>query len=250
MDDFDDFARDDFDDGDDSSTMVARRDVASSEERALMRDDASLSDDARGRGSFHVTARRPRASRVSEDGLLVRAWGTSGDPADARRMLGDWAETPHFERATLRLFPPGTLDHATGVPRFGKGAEMGADTWSLAREGFDADDGARDETEPPAAAVANVEETDDHHEIEATREGTPGEPPSGTIGGTIVRGNHPTPPRRARSRYHRRALRGSRRGRGYPDAGAEPRGRQSRTRMVDSNPRRRVAPHAPEMIGR
>lgn len=178
------------------STMVARRDVASSEERALMRDDASLSDDARGRGSFHVTARRPGASRVSEDGLLVRAWGTSGDPADARRMLGDWAETPHFERATLRLFPPGTLDHATGVPRFGKGAEMGADTWSLAREGFDADDGARDETEPPAAAVADVEveETDDHHEIEATREGTPGEPPSGTIGATIVRGNHPTPP--------------------------------------------------------
>lgn len=165
-----------------------------------MRDDASLSDDARDRGSFHVTARRPRASRVSEDGLLVRAWGTSGDPADARRMLGDWAETPHFERATLRLFPPGTLDHATGVPRFGKGvemgAEMGADTWSLAREGFDADDGARDETEPPAVAAADVEETDDHHEIEATREGTPGEPPvrEPTVREPTVRGNHPTPP--------------------------------------------------------
>ena len=158
MDDFDDFARDDFDDGDDSSTMVARRDVASSEERALMRDDASLSDDARGRGSFHVTARAPHlASRRTKHWCARR--GTSDDPADARRMLGDWAETPHFERATLRLFPPGTLDHHGGA-EVRKSAEMGADTWSLAREGFDADDGAR-RTEPPAVAAASVEETDD-----------------------------------------------------------------------------------------
>ena len=162
-----------------------------------MRDDASLSDDARGRGSFHVTARRPRASRVSEDGLLVRAWGTSGDPADARRMLGDWAETPQFERATLRMLPPGTLDRATGLPRFGKGAEMGAETWSLAREGFDADEHPeRDETEPTAATVPIFEETDDDGDgdvdgggIEATREGIPGRHP-----GYHLRGYHPTPP--------------------------------------------------------
>ena len=194
MDDFDDFARDTFDGG----TTRARWLLAATPAvggAGAMRDDASLSDDARGRGSFHVTARRPRASRVSEDGLLVRAWGTSGDPADAeadaRGLGGDAA--PNARPATVSS---GNLDHATGVPRFGKGAEMGADTWSLAREGFDADDGARDETEPPAAAAADVEETDDHHEIEATREGTPGEPTvrEPTVREPTVRGNHPTPP--------------------------------------------------------
>lgn len=189
------------------STVVAGRDAEDpSEERALMCDEEPLGVDARARDSFDPIARRPRASRVSEDsarplsgegGLLVRAWGTSGDPADARRMLGDWAETPHFERATLRMFPPGTLDRATGVPRFGKGAELGAETWSLAREGFDADEHPeRDETKPPAATVpvAVFEETDDDGDvddggIEATREGIPGRHP-----GYHLRGYHPTPP--------------------------------------------------------
>ena len=158
-----------------------------------MRDDASLSDDARGRGSFHVTRASPPRVLSSRRMAYSCARGTSGDPADARRMLGDWAETPHFERATLRLFPPGTLDHATGVPRFGRVPKW-VPTRGPSRAKVSRRRRARDETEPPAAAVANVEETDDHHEIEATREGTPGEPPSGTIGGTIVRGNHPTPP--------------------------------------------------------
>ena len=215
------------------STMVARRDVASSEERALMRDDASLAT------TLAVAARStsprvaPRVSRLG--GWLTRARvGNVRRPRGRGRMLGDWAETPHFEPRPCDCF----LREPSTTPR---GAEVRK--------------GCRNGCRPVVPRArrfrrrrrrARRNRTARRRRRRCRRDGRPPRNRSdarGYAGGTTRPGtnrpgtNRPGESshsaRRARSRYYRRALRGSRRGRGYPDAGAEPRGRQSRTRMVD-----------------